>query len=188
NSDQTKFLPGRDLSFTSNITDIAVEAEFNFLEYFIGSGRHFITPYIYAGVSVFFFNPKSGGEALQPLGTEGQNTEGGKKPYSLVDVSIPFGLGMKLSVSQRIGFTLFWEMHKTFTDYLDDVSGTYYLNGASIDPNNTAEFLSDPARSHQPGMERGNSKNNDWYAFAGISVSYRFKVHGNRRCRDQKFK
>jgi len=187
NSSQTKFLPGRDLGFESNITDISVEAEFNFFDYFIGSGRHFITPYIYAGIGVFFFNPKSGGVALQPLGTEGQNVEGGRKPYSLISVSVPFGLGVKFTVSRRLGFTAFWEMHKTFTDYLDDVSTTYYLNGPAINQDDPAEFLSDPTRDHQPGMQRGNSKNNDWYSFAGISVSYRFMIHGSRKCRDQKF-
>ena len=67
---QSNFLPDRGLAFTSNITDISAVAEFNFLDYFIGSRRSYISPYIYAGFSVFFFKPTSGGVALQPLGTE----------------------------------------------------------------------------------------------------------------------
>ncbi len=187
-SSQSKFLPDRDLSFESNITDVSAVAEFNFLEYFVGSRRHFITPYIYAGVCLYFFNPMSGGVALHSIGTEGQNVEGGKKLYSLWGIGVPFGLGAKFTLSRKVGFTVFWEMHKTFTDYLDDVSTTYYLNGPTINPDDPAQLLSDPTRSHQPGMQRGNAKNMDWYAFAGLSISYRFDLQGSKKCRDQKFK
>ena len=83
--------------------------------------------------------------------------------------------------------TLFWEMHKTFTDYLDDVSQTYYLNSQNINPNNPEEVLSDPSLNHQPGMERGNPKNMDWYSFTGLTLTYKFNLHGSRKCRDTKF-
>lgn len=185
---QSNFLPDRGLAFTSNITDISAVAEFNFLDYFIGSRRSYISPYIFAGFSVFFFKPTSGGVALQPLGTEGQNIGyEGRKPYSLVGFSVPFGLGVKISLARRLGLTVFWEMHKTFTDYLDDVSKTYYLSGPAINPDDPEQYLSDPAMDHQPGMQRGNSRNWDWYSFSGITLTYRFSLVGSRRCRDQKF-
>jgi hypothetical protein len=186
-SAKSNFLPDRDLSFESPVTDISATAEFNFFPYFTGSRKNFITPYIYAGVGVTLFNPKSSGVALQPLGTEGQNIGyEGRKPYSLFAVNIPFGLGVKLSVSKRIGLALFWEMHKTFTDYLDDVSTTYYLNGPEIDPNNPAQYLSDPTQSMEPGMQRGNSRNWDWYSFSGITLTYKFALGSGKRCRDLK--
>ncbi|MDP4280544.1 MAG: DUF6089 family protein [Bacteroidota bacterium] len=189
NSTQTNFLPGRDLKFSSQVTDISAETEFNFFPYMTGSWRNFISPYIYAGFGVFFFNPMSGSQQLRPLGTEGQNDRYlGRKPYNTYNFSIPFGLGVKLSVSRRIGMTLFWEMHKTFTDYLDDVSTTYYLEGSQINPDDTGAVLSDPTRNHEPGMQRGNSRNNDWYSFSGITFSYRFDIHGSKRCRDMKYK
>ena len=75
-------------------------------------------------------------------------------------------------------------MHKTFTDYLDDVSTTYYLNGRSIAANNQAGLMSDPTRDHNPGMQRGNEKNNDWYAFFGISFTYKFDLLASKKCRD----
>jgi hypothetical protein len=189
NSEKTKFLPGRDLSFESTITDISAVAEFNFFPYVTGSYRNYFTPYIYGGVGYFFFNPSSGGQKLQPLGTEGQN-DGyeGRKPYKLNSFEIPFGLGVKYSIGRKIGLALFWEMHKTFTDYLDDVSMTYYLDGTAIDPNNAGEVLSDPAKSHQPGMQRGNSQTKDWYSFAGLSISYKFNLPGSKKCRDLKIK
>jgi hypothetical protein len=183
----SSFLPERQLSFTSDLTDISAVAEFNFLPYFTGSKRNWISPYIYAGINLFFFDPKADGISLKGLGTEGQNIGyEGRKPYSTIGFGIPFGLGVKFSLSRRLGMQAYWEMHKTFTDYLDDVSTTYYLNGPSIDPAITAEILSDPTRNHQAGMERGNSKNQDWYAIFGLSLTYKFDIAGNKRCRDLK--
>ena len=79
---------------------------------------------------------------------------------------------------------VYWEMHKTFTDYLDDVSTTYYLNGRSIKPTDHAGIMSDPTLNHDPGMQRGNSKNNDWYAFFGLSITYKFNLLSSKKCRD----
>ncbi|MFH1161200.1 MAG: DUF6089 family protein [bacterium] len=185
NSASSWFLPERDLQFTSPVTDISAVAEFNFLPYFTGSKRNFITPYVYAGIGIFFFKPMSGGVELRPLGTEGQKSGyDGRKPYSLFSVNVPFGLGVKVSVSSKIGLALFWEMHKTFTDYLDDASTTYYLDGTTIDPDNPQQYFSDPAMDHQPGMQRGNSKNQDWYSFSGITITYKFALAESRRCKD----
>jgi hypothetical protein len=187
NSNNTNFLPGRDLQFESPINDLSVTAEFNFFSYFTGSRWNWITPYLYAGIGVFTFQPESGGKKLQPLGTEGQNVGyDGRKPYKTWGVSIPFGLGIKVSVSKKIGLTAFWEMHKTFTDYIDDVSTTYYLNGPAINQNDVAGALSDPTRNHLPGMQRGNPNNDDWYSFSGLTVSYKFSLKGSRRCKDNK--
>lgn len=179
------FLPGRELTFTSNITDLSLVGEFNFFNYFTGSKKSSFTPYIFGGVSVFFFNPKSGGQSLRELGTEGQNIAYlGRAPYSTIGLSVPFGFGFKLSLTNRLGITAFWQMHKTFTDYLDDVSTTYYLDGRSIDPEDPYQYYSDPSMDHTTGMQRGNSRTNDWYSFTGVTVAYRFKLGEKRRCRD----
>ena len=42
-----------------------------------------------------------------------------------VSISIPFGVGVKFSLSRHMAATVEWRMQKTFTDYLDDVGGTY---------------------------------------------------------------
>jgi hypothetical protein len=186
-SQSTTFLPERNLSFESPVTDISATAEFNFLKYFTGSRRDFISPYIYTGISAFFYDPVANGYSLRSLGTEGQNIGyEGRNPYSSVSVAIPFGLGVKISLAKNLGMTIFWEMHKTFTDYLDDVSQTYYLNSQDINPDDPAAYLSDPSLDHQPGMERGDPKNKDWYSFAGLTVTYKFTLHGRGKCRDNK--
>lgn len=126
-----KNLRFKNLSFYSNITDIEAAFEINFLKYSAGSSKNRFTPYIFAGVSLFKFNPMTdyGGKsyALQPLGTEGQGSTAypDKKPYKLTSFAIPFGGGLKLSVSRNVSIGVEWSMHKTFTDYLDDISGRY---------------------------------------------------------------
>jgi hypothetical protein len=179
------FLPNNMLKFESKITDISGVVEFNFFDYFTGSGRDYFTPYIYAGFGVFWFNPQADGQDLQSLGTEGQKKGyEGRKPYSKMSFSIPFGLGVRYSISRKIGIGIFWEMHKTFTDYIDDVSTTYYLDGTAIQPGDQGALLSDPSKSHLPGMQRGNSSNKDWYSFSGLSMTYKFTIHAKRKCRD----
>ena len=42
-----------------------------------------------------------------------------------VSISIPFGVGVKFALSKHMAATVEWRMQKTFTDYLDDVGGTY---------------------------------------------------------------
>lgn len=184
-SSTSTFLPDNKLKFESPITDISGVVEFNFFDYFTGSDRDYFTPFIYTGIGVFWFNPSSDGQKLRSLGTEGQNDKyQGRKPYSTTSLAIPFGLGVKYSLSRRICIAAFWEMHKTFTDYIDDVSTTYYLNGPAINPNDQTKVLSDPSMNHQPGMQRGNSSNKDWYSFSGVTITYKFTIRAKRRCRD----
>jgi hypothetical protein len=187
NSEKSNYLPGRNLQFESPVTDFSVVGEFNFFSYFTGSRWNWITPYLYAGIGGFTFQPTSGGANLRAAGTEGQNVAfEGRKPYNTIGLNIPFGVGVKVSIGRKIGLTAFWEMHKTFTDYLDDVSRTYYLNGPSIDPNDPASMLSDPTRDHSAGMQRGNPKSNDWYSFSGLTVTYKFDLRGSKKCKENK--
>ena len=183
----TNYMPSRGLSFTSPVTDISAIVEFNFFPYFTGSRRYPVSPYIYGGIGMTMFRPSAGGHELHPLGTEGQN-DGyqGRSPYHLTQVNLPFGLGAKISVTKKLGLTVFWELHKLFTDYLDDVSTTYYLSGPAINPDDPAQYLSDPTMDHEPGWQRGNSSTKDWYACSGITLTYKFALGKGKRCRDLK--
>lgn len=181
----------RGLGFKSTVNDLSVVAEFNFFDYFTGSKRDYVTPFIFAGFSGFQFTPRSlDGTQLRPLGTEGQytnNADGeriGPKPYNQFGFSIPFGLGVKYSLGKRVGLTVEWRMHKTFTDYLDDVSTNYYLDGPTINPNIEAQLLSDPTQTHLAGMHRGNKNTNDWFSYAGVSLTYKFNLQKRNNCND----
>ena len=176
----------RNLNFKSKVSEFSVQAEFNFLEYQIGNERNKFTPYIFAGVGVFKFNPvatyNNYNFTLQPLGTEGQGLEGGpKKKYKLTQMSIPFGVGIKTNLAKRIGLSIEWGMRKTFTDYLDDVSTTYYDPAAlAASRGAVSAVASDPSKGTDPkytnvGRQRGNPTTKDWYSFAGFVLTLKLK-------------
>lgn len=155
------FRPERNLAFNSVVNDFAFIAEFNFFNYWTGSKKERITPYIFAGVSLMSFNSTDlEGNVLQPQKNEGVE-------YGNISWSIPFGLGVKYSISKRLGVTLEWRMHKTFTDYIDDIEGYY---------------------KDKPEMQRGNGNshafgyNNDWYGILGLTLSYRFNLPSRTVC------
>jgi len=178
--------PARDLNFTSRVTDVSLMIEFNFFDYFKSVKRNIISPYIFGGIGMFFFNPRSGGIDLVDIGTEGQKVGfEGREPYKLFSLCMPFGLGFKYNLSRRLSLAVEWGMRKTVTDYIDDVSTTYYLEGDQIDPSDVDAVMSDPTFSHEPFMERGNPKTKDWYNFTGIYITYRFDPFLSKRCFDQ---
>lgn len=176
----------RGLKFESKITDIGLTAEFNFFDYHTGSRKKVLTPYIFGGIGVVIFNPEADGVDLRSIGTEGQNVGfDGRKPYNVYAFTIPFGIGVKYGLNKRLAISAEWGMRKTFTDYLDDVSTTYYLDGTTIDISNPEEFLSDPTKQHQAMQERGDPETNDWYNFTGVSLTYKFRLYNKNKCPDK---
>lgn len=177
----------RNLNFSSSVRELSVQGEFNFLDYQIGNEKKKFTPYIFLGIAGFTFNPVAQygnyKYTLQPMGTEGQGLDGGasKKRYKLTQISIPFGVGIKTNLSKQIGLSIEWGMRKTFTDYLDDVSKTYYDPAIlAAAHGGAAAVASDPSKGTDPnfsntGRQRGNPTTKDWYSFAGIVLTLKLK-------------
>lgn len=178
----------RNLSFESKINEIALTCEFNFFDYQTGSRQHRITPYIFGGVGLFWFNPKAKltdpislenqWVELQPLSTEGQGMEGYSNPYSLAQISFPFGLGLKVSLSKRVCIGLEWGLRMTLTDYIDDVSKDYVDRDALLTwSGQIAVVAADrtneikPGTFHKAGEMRGNLSVNDLYQFFGLTLT-----------------
>ena len=173
----------RNLSFRSNIIELNDVIEFNFFKYDKRKRDLAFTPYICAGVGVFYFNPTATYEgktySLQPLGTEGQNDpESGKGKYSRVSMSIIGGGGFKYSFHPAWCLGVEFGFRKTLTDYIDDVSTTYPSKVVSFTTSNSiARALSDRSGEvgesfGRPGKQRGDNKNKDSYMFLGLSLSY----------------
>lgn len=144
-----------------------------------------LKPYGFIGVGLFHFNPMgsltdvNGNKTwyeLHPLRTEGQGMAEypNSKPYKLTQMNIPFGVGVKYDLTNRINIGTELIYRKTFTDYIDDLSTTY------IDPRYFDVYLTPqqaaiakkihdktaaniPVNRTIPGEQRGNSKNMDAY-------------------------
>jgi len=177
----------RNLSFESVVFDGTGQFEFNFLPYNHGSSTEFFTPYLFAGLSVFYFNPKAeyNGEMveLQNLGTEGQFRG---EEYSTVQGAIAYGAGFKIDLNYEWSVNVELSARRLFTDYLDDVSTTYPdKDDLEALRGETAVALSDPSlvvgenQIGQEGRQRGNSNNNDSIVFLGVGIVYYF---GDIRC------
>ncbi len=131
-------------------------------------------------MGAFFFNPKAelNGEtyALQPVGTEGQNAE--DKRYLRMSISLPVGGGFKYNFHPAWTIGLEIGVRKTFTDHIDDVSGSYPATVVAFNLDQaTAAALSDRSGEvgepiGRPGKQRGLSKKNDDFMFAGLTLSY----------------
>lgn len=175
------FQVNRNLDFTSDIYELAVGFEIDLLKYRINDMRYPISPYFFYEIAYFRMNPMTlynGNEIeLQALGTEGQGTAlSSKRPYKVNQISIPLGIGLKFNLRKRLAMSIEYGIRKTFTDYLDDVSGNYVdpdLLRAENGP--IASELSNRTLDggNLTGFNRGNSANKDWYAFYGIMLTFK---------------
>jgi len=187
-----EFMRRRNLSFNTKIWELGLQGDFNFYRFMPGEPDFRFTPYVTIGASIFNYDPYAylGGQKyfLRPLGTEGQgaDTTYNRKPYSSMAVAIPFGVGIKYSINERInlGFEVVYRF--TNTDYLDDVSTTY-VDPSVFPPNpdgtqNPAFLLSD--RSYETGTpigikgrQRGNSQNKDQFVTAMFYISFNLQSY-----------
>jgi hypothetical protein len=185
---KTQTVKNRNLNFESQILEISIQGEVNFLPYYTGSWRNFFTPYLFGGVGIFTMNPIGtiNGErvTLREAGTEGQlsGTNPDKKPYSLSQICFPFGMGFRVSFWNNFCLGIEWGLRKTITDYLDDCSTTYYFNSDEADFSNISKLASDPTKNHQQGMQRGSSEYKDWYSFVGLTLTYKINLFKKSTC------
>jgi len=176
--------------------------EFNILGYQPYNYTSTFSPYLFGGIAFFQFNPQ--GELngqffdLQPLGTEGQNLESipERTPYKLSEFAIPFGIGVKYTLTETLNLGFEIGVRKLFTDYLDDVSLTYPGNDAFAAEGASLETiqLSNPGAAslgdNVAGLPRGDNDANDWYFIAGFTISFNFLdnglIGGRKRSRGSK--
>ncbi len=193
----------RNLSFKTNIIEIGLLAEVNLPGYDPYNYSQPLSPYLFGGIAFFHYNPKTEYQgdnvALQPLGTEGQGNEGREEAYNLWQLSIPMGVGVKYALTDQWTLGVELGARMALTDYLDDVSGTYYSypdllenNGevAAALGNRTGEYLGTEPIVVPTGTQRGDNNKRDWYFMLGVTLSYNFVdnglVGGRRKIRRSK--
>lgn len=196
-----QFRNNRNLNFKTRTYELSGQAEFSFLvreqlghRYKIKSARGIknldVTGYVFLGVGGFYFNPQGQYNGawydLQPLGTEGQGIKPGKKKYSRINAAIPMGIGFKHNIGRFWIVGVEYGIRKTFTDYIDDVSTTYYDNAAILQQHGTAAaYLADPNLGNLPyqvdgsgktfdGFQRGDAKQDDSYMFGILTITRKF--------------
>lgn len=176
-------LQRRNLRFESVVAEFSVVGEL----YLYNLNEKRFSPYVFAGLAAFYFNPYTYDAGLnkvnlKPLSTEGQGIYPDKKPYSLVQPAIPFGGGLKFAITENLRVGVEIGIRKLFTDYLDDVSTSYAdFNDLLNARGQTAVDLSYREDEYPGGSpfypskdtQRGGSEQKDNYYFTGINLSYR---------------
>ena len=183
------YLQARNLDFKSQLVELAATYEVNFFKYSLISSRgtkeskHW-TPYVFMGLSLFYYKPytKLNGEKyiLESIGTEGQksaNNPSRNRGYDNYAIAIPYGIGVKIGLSQNWALNIEASSRITFSDYIDDVSNNYvepddvnYI----IDGINVGPQLADKSNPKIgiPGKQRGTSKDKDRFMFVGVGITY----------------
>lgn len=155
-------------NFDKNVQDISLQMEINYLKYILGVKNTPFTSYIMAGVGVAYYSYNLNVETIgnialfNPLHNKGnfENTE------SLVAPTIPFGIGFKFNLGERLGIGAEYQMRKTFNDKLDDYNDPFaYTDG----PDGNEVTYTDAIH------------NNDWMGYLGIHLTYKIYI-GEKAC------
>lgn len=172
----------RNLMFYSKITEFNINLQYNLMDIYATK----YTPYIFAGIGIFKFDPFIYDKLdnriyLRPLTTEGQGLYPTKKVYKTTQLNIPFGAGFKYAVNENFDIGIELGARKLFTDYLDDVSTSYSdyftLKNARGQLATDLAFRSDelqPQSYPAGGTKRGSPRFKDWYYLTTLAVSYKF--------------
>ncbi len=196
----------RNLKFKSHIFEWNVNGEFAFIKDQVGHRYRLrgvrgqrgyeMMSYVFVGVGLFHFNPKTqlgegGGEwiELKPLHTEGQSLIETRKNYHKVQLCIPVGIGFKYTISRRWGIGIEYGIRKTFTDYIDDVSKTYVspailaqqpeVGGFAVQLADRSDNENKPKKYPYitaPGAQRGDPRYTDSYMFGMVTINYKLRT------------
>lgn len=173
----------RNLSFKSNITEVALLFDFRPLILFELEPRKLLPePYLTAGIGWFSFNPQTQYNGrwvdLKPLRTEGQGFPEypSVSNYKLSQVNVPVGIGLRYKLSSRYNIRLEFVHRILFTDYLDDASSQKYIDPTAFDKNLSPALAADAKALYNPSLNgripprRGNPNNNDTYMSLSLKL------------------
>lgn len=154
----------------------------------------------FLGIGGYYFNTKGRDQKgewynLRDMHTEGQGLPDGPAAYSNFGICIPFGINAHVVFDRKYSIGLELNYRKTFTDYLDDVSGVYYDNAAIKEAYGTkAAYFADPNKGLVAGQtnsgnaefgsvaqKRGDPTQKDSYLTLQLTLGYTIKAKKAKR-------
>ncbi len=174
----------RNFNFKNDIFALSQTAEwFFFTDPDLGNTyryRNSFRAYVFGGVGAFMTNPKSKYQGewvkMRDYFVEGYE-------YKRIVLGLPVGVGFYFTLDKRHRLGFEFNYMKTFTDYLDDISGDYpdkapsdsYTQGLAL---RTTEMSTEEKNSnigaflsHTWGNKRGDPTNKDAIVYMNISYS-----------------
>ena len=193
------FRQNRNLSFKSDVFELSLVYELHLYREELGhiydlrgvkgtkSSR--VGLYLFGGVGGFYFDPRAqynnAWVRLKPMRTEGQGLPGGPEEYKNIQVCVPLGFGIRRAFTKNWSIGLELQYTKTFTDYVDDVSTSYYYGADPLDAQDVnipedevAGYLADPSLGLMPGQtargqQRADEKDLDAYLFLKFTADWK---------------
>ena len=173
----------RGMSFVTSMLGVSTSFNYDFVDNRLYTKARKIRPSIGVGLDVNSFSPSgiyNGVEyKLQPLGTGGQLIDSTKKAYSNLAFGYFFNFKIKYQINRFNSIGLHMSIHKSLSDYLDDVGPDLYpstdkIVNSKIENKDAAIYFSNPTSRNFVGQYR-NSPNNakDGYINFGIFYSRR---------------
>jgi len=153
-------------AFNKNVEDFTVQAEINYLRYILGSKKMRFSPYVTIGAGMSYFKYNFRPLEIYEFNPDypGLYTQGGDLASSSEEAmavpTLPFGMGIKYTIGERLGVGIEYQMRKYMSDKLDD--------------------LDDPLAYDNVTYNNG-SHNNDWGAYLGVHVTYKIYI-GKKAC------
>lgn len=173
----------RNLQFVTQLFDLTLAGRYN-----LYNSRDFaFIPYVVGGVSLFHIDPYTtdgvrGRVYLFPLSTEGQ----GLRAYPEIPVqqninyALMGGGGIEVRLTDKLRMDIEVGFRKTFTDYIDDVSG-YFPDPAmllaergpmAVSYSYRGDELPGGSQTFPKSTLRGNPGTDDWYHVVSIRIRY----------------
>ena len=173
----------RGMNFTTSMLGISTSINYDFVDNRLYTKARKIRPSIGFGLDVNSFSPSgtyNGVESkLQPLGTGGQLIDSTKKAYSALALGYFFNFKIKYQINRFNSVGLHMSIHKSLSDYLDDVGPDLYpsvdqILKSKVENKDVALYFSNPTSRNVVGQYR-NSPNSakDGYINFGIFYSRR---------------
>lgn len=161
-------IEGVPATFSKGVQDLSLQIEINYLKYILGAKKTPFTSYVTAGIGVAYF-PYEMDPGLIARFNIAHNKGNTIIDESEIATTIPFGIGFKYTLGQRLGIGIEYQMRKMFSDKLDNLDDP--LAYEIFNENGTKEEITYTDMTH----------NNDWSGYLGIHLTYKIYI-GKRAC------
>lgn len=155
-------IEGMPWTFEKNVQDLSLQIEVNYLKYILGEKKTPFSSYVMAGIGVAYF-PYD----MDPLVIAQFNANHNKGDKiisgSEIATTIPFGMGFKYTIGNRLGVGIEYQMRRIFNDRLDDLEDPLAFFDAD------GQEITYTTEVH----------NNDWSGYLGVHLTYKIYIGKN---------
>ncbi len=162
--------PLKQYEFETQLVEVSLQAEVNFLPFTAGNIETRFTPYLFGGFGGIYYDPTAyqNAHTANPVEIIDNNNQLGahwynedeRDDFSNFSIISLFGFGFKLNIVEDFTAGIDWGMRYAGLPG-NSGAGTDYLDMVSL---------------------RGNPKNNDWYSIVALSFTYKFLDRSRPPC------